>query len=54
MWAGNIALSALFVYLITHDLHQHYLVSKLIVSVVLGMTYTYIVSKKFVFTSTVH
>ena len=54
MWAGNIALSALFVYLVTHYLKQHYLLSKLIVSVVLGMTYTYIISKKFVFTSPVH
>ena len=49
MWIGNIVLSALGVYLITRYLHQHYLFSKLIVSVLLGISYTYLLSKKFVF-----
>jgi putative flippase GtrA len=51
MWAGNIVLSALFVFLLTNYLHIYYLASKVIVSVLLGVTYTYFVSKKFVFTS---
>ncbi len=49
MWLGNIALFAIGVYLLTHYLHLHYLLSKLIVSVLLGVSYTYLVSKKFVF-----
>ncbi len=50
MWVGNILLSALGVYLLTNYAHQHYLFSKLLVSVLLGVSYTYWVSKKFVFT----
>jgi putative flippase GtrA len=49
MWVGNIALAALGIYLLTNYLHLHYLLSKLIVSVLLGVSYTYLVSKKFVF-----
>ncbi|MEO6733716.1 MAG: GtrA family protein [Ferruginibacter sp.] len=49
MWIGNIALSAAGVYLITHYLQLHYLLSKLIVSAILGVSYTYLMSKKFVF-----
>jgi putative flippase GtrA len=50
MWAGNILLSALGVYLLTNYTHLHYLLSKLLVSVLLGISYTYLLSKKFVFT----
>ena len=49
MWAGNITLSAMGIYLFTNYIHLHYLLSKLIVSVLLGVSYTYLVSKKFVF-----
>lgn len=49
MWAGDIALSALVVYLLTHHFHIHYLLSKLAGSVLLGPTYTYLVCKRFVF-----
>jgi putative flippase GtrA len=49
MWIGNIALAALGVFLLTNFLHLHYLISKLIISVLLGLSYTYFVSKKFVF-----
>ena len=49
MWLGNIALAALGIYLLTHYFHLHYLLSKLIVSALLGLSYTYLVSKKFVF-----
>jgi len=49
MWAGNIMLSALGVYLITQYIQLHYLLSKLVVSVSLGVSYTYLLSKKFVF-----
>jgi putative flippase GtrA len=50
MWVGNILLSALGVYLLTKHGQLHYLFSKTIVSVLLGVSYTYFVSKKFVFT----
>lgn len=49
MWIGNILLSALGVYLLTHYLHIFYLASKTMVSILLGITYTYYVSKRFVF-----
>jgi putative flippase GtrA len=50
MWVGNILLSALGVYLLTKHTHLHYLLSKLIISALLGISYTYLLSKKFVFT----
>lgn len=50
MWLGNILLSALGVYLLTQYMHVHYLLSKLIISVLLGVSYTYLLSGKFVFT----
>jgi putative flippase GtrA len=49
MWAGSIALSAAGIYLLTQHIHLHYLLSKLIVSTSLGISYTYLLSKKFVF-----
>ena len=49
MWLGNIALAAMGIYLLTRYFHLHYLLSKLIVSALLGLSYTYLVSKKFVF-----
>ena len=49
MWVGNIALSAFGVYLLTHYIHLHYLLSKLIVSALPGVSYNYLVCKKFVF-----
>jgi putative flippase GtrA len=50
MWAGNIALSAAGVYSLTRYFNLHYLLSKLIISILLGVSYTYLLSKKFVFT----
>ena len=49
MWAGNILLSAMGVYLLSNFAHLHYLLSKLLVSVVMGVSYNYLLSKKFVF-----
>jgi len=49
MWAGNILLFGFGMFLLTHFGQLHYLLSKLIVSVLLGVSYTYLVSKKFVF-----
>ena len=49
MWVGNIAITAFGVYLLTHHIHLHYLVYKLIVSPLPGVSYSYKVCKKFVF-----
>jgi putative flippase GtrA len=59
IWAGNIAVSSAGIYLLLHYCNMDYLVSKLmisklilsklIVSIVMGLTYTFILSKKFVF-----
>jgi putative flippase GtrA len=49
MWLGNILLAGLGIFLLTHFLNLHYLFSKLLVSVLLGLSYTYLLSKKFVF-----
>ena len=49
VWGGNILLSAGGVYLLTNYFGLHYIVSKLIVSATLGLTYNYILQKRFVF-----
>jgi putative flippase GtrA len=46
---GNLLLSALGVYLLTQFLHINYIVSKLICSVSLGLSYNYLMQKYFVF-----
>jgi putative flippase GtrA len=46
---GNLLLSALGVYALTQFLHINYIVSKLICSVFLGLSYNYYVQKHFVF-----
>jgi putative flippase GtrA len=50
IWSGNILISAAGVYALTHFFHIHYLISKLVISIVMGLTYTFILSKRFVFT----
>jgi putative flippase GtrA len=49
MQAGNIALATFGMYLFTQYTHLHYLLCKLIVSAFPGVSYTYLLSKKFVF-----
>ena len=49
MWIGNIALSAFGVYVLTQYMNVHYLLSKVIISAIIGVSYTYLMSKKFVF-----
>jgi putative flippase GtrA len=49
VFAGNILLSAAGVYLLTSCYHIDYLLSKTLVSVLLGLTYNYFFQKKFVF-----
>jgi putative flippase GtrA len=49
VWAGNLLLSAGGIYFFTHFIKCNYLVSKIITSVLLGLTYNYFMQKKFVF-----
>jgi putative flippase GtrA len=47
---GNLLLSAAGVYLFTHYLRINYIISKTLASVLLGVSYNYIMQKKYVFT----
>jgi putative flippase GtrA len=49
VFAGNLLLSALGVYILTSFLRINYLISKTITSVILGVSYNYYMQKKFVF-----
>jgi len=49
MFAGNLLLSALGVFILTHYLGLNYILSKTIVSVLLGVSYNYLMQKRFVF-----
>ncbi len=49
VFAGNLILSELGVWFFTGFIHFQYLVSKTLVSVILGVSYNYLLQKKFVF-----
>jgi putative flippase GtrA len=49
VFAGNLALSAAGVYLMTRFLGLNYIISKTFTSILLGVTYNYYVQKKYVF-----
>ena len=49
VFIGNLILSAAGVYLLTHYLRINYIISKTITSVLLGVSYNYIMQKQFVF-----
>ena len=49
VFAGNMALASAGIYLLTRFLHLHYILSKTIVSVLLGVSYNYVMQKRFVF-----
>lgn len=49
VFAGNMVLASIGIYLLTHFLHIHYVVSKTIISILLGVSYNYIMQKRFVF-----
>ena len=49
VFAGNLILASGGIYLLTHFLKIHYIISKTIMSVLLGISYNYIMQKKFVF-----
>ncbi len=49
VFAGNLILSAMGIYLLTKCFGMHYLFSKTLISVFLGLTYNYFMQKKIVF-----
>ncbi|MCX2430147.1 GtrA family protein [Pedobacter sp. GR22-10] len=49
VWTGNLALLTSGVYLLTHFYHLNYMLSKLLVSVTVGISYNYIMQKQFIF-----
>jgi putative flippase GtrA len=49
IWLGYLGLSALGLYLLTDLFHLNYMVSKISVSVFLGISYNYFFQKKYVF-----
>jgi len=48
-WSGNLMLTTLGVFIVTHYIGLSYIISKVIVSVVVGVGYNYMLQKKFVF-----
>jgi putative flippase GtrA len=49
VFAGNMILASIGIYILTHFLKLHYIISKTILSVLLGVSYNYVMQKKFVF-----
>jgi putative flippase GtrA len=49
IWTGNLLLSTLGVFIVTHYVGLSYFYSKVIVSIVVGIGYNYMLQKKFVF-----
>lgn len=49
VWIGNLVLVSGGVYLLTHYLGLNYVLSKIVVSIIVGFTYNYLMQKKFVF-----
>ncbi len=49
VWVGNLILNATGMYLLIHVAKINYIVSKLIVSIIVGFGYNYFLQKKFVF-----
>ncbi|MCD0489753.1 GtrA family protein [Pedobacter sp. MC2016-14] len=49
VWVGNLLLTTGGVFIVTHYLHLNYLLSKIIVTCTVGVSYNYLMQKKFVF-----
>lgn len=49
VWIGNLALSEAGVYFFTHYIKIDYKISVVLTSILLGLTYNYLMQKKFVF-----
>ena len=49
VWSGNAFLNTSGVFLVTHYIGLSYIISKIVVSLIVGFSYNYILQKKFVF-----
>lgn len=49
VWVGNLLLNALGVFLVTHYMRINFVISKVVVSIIVGITYNYLLQKKVVF-----
>jgi putative flippase GtrA len=49
VFAGNILLSTLGIYILTSGLHCNYILSKTMISILMGVTYNYFLQHRFVF-----
>lgn len=49
VWCGYLVLTTFGVFLLTHFVHVNYIVSKLLVSLVMAVSYNYPLQKRFVF-----
>lgn len=49
VWLGNLALNTLGVYLFTSVLNIEYRISKILVAIIVGLSYNYVLQKFFVF-----
>ena len=49
VWTGHIILSNIGIYLLTNFVRVYYAASKVIVSVVMGLSYSYLLQRKYVF-----
>ena len=51
VWVGNLIIVTAGVYLLTHFFNLNYVLSKIIISVITGLSYNYIMQKQFIFTN---
>lgn len=49
VWGGNVVLNTGGVFLVTHYINLSYILSKVVVSTLVGLSYNYFLQKKFVF-----
>lgn len=49
VWVGNLVLNGFGFFIVTHYFHVNYIISKILVSVIIGFGYNYMLQKKFVF-----
>ncbi len=49
VWGGNLLIVTSGIYLLTHYLNVNYLISKVIISGLIGTVYNYFMQKKFIF-----
>ncbi len=49
VWTGHVILSTIGIYLLTNFVRVYYAASKIIVAVVMGLSYSYLLQRKYVF-----